>query len=202
MKITLIGDPHGKTINYNCIVSDCEQRGEKTLTVGDNGFEKQWVDGEKFLNTIPNGTINHKWLGGNHDVYPNNHFAQSLGDFGVWNGIFFVRGANSIDKAQRIEGRDWFREEEMDYSQMLECFDLYESVKPEIVVSHDCPQSVMEFMFGYTEKSRTRTLLEEMFRIHQPKTHLFGHHHCSREAFCGNTEFICLKELETLTLEI
>jgi Icc-related predicted phosphoesterase len=113
-----------------------------------------------------------------------------------------VRGAESIDKHIRIEGLDWFANEELSYSEQLEAFDEYIKVKPEIVVSHDCPQSVMEKLFGYPEKSQTRTMLEMMFQEHQPQLWVFGHHHRSKDVQINGTRFVCLNELETMTLEL
>ena len=68
--------------------------------------------------------------------------------------------------------------------------------------SHDCPQAVMEQLFGYKEKSRTRQALQQMFELHQPEYWFFGHHHFSVNTVINNTNFMCLKELEVFELEI
>lgn len=84
----------------------------------------------------------------------------------------------------------------------MEAFDKYCEVRPKIVVSHDCPQSVMMQLFRYPEKSQTRTMLEMMFQEHQPELWIFGHHHKSKdEIINGGTRFICLSELETFEIK-
>lgn len=151
----------------------------------------------------------HKFFKGNHDDYPfyirdshNNHIPHpsDLGDFGclqVYPNIFFVRGANSIDKNLRTAGIDWFTEEELTYEQCVQCVNQYTINRPDIVLSHDGPQIIVERWFGIQEKSRTRQLLQSMLNIHTPKVWVFGHHHQRREQLIGQTVFVCLGELET-----
>lgn len=202
MNIKIIGDPHGKLPQYKEIVLKAEYYGDKTISLGDNGFESEWIEGEKFLGGLDGGFENHKWLGGNHDFYPNDQFKQSLGDFGFWNNLFFVRGAKSIDRAHRIEGVDWFREEELSYSQMSKCYDLFDQHRPDFVISHTCPQSISESVFGFSDKNSTSIFLEDLFQLHQPKVWIFGHMHTNITHYAGDTIFICLAELQTTTLVI
>ena len=77
-------------------------------------------------------------------------------------------------------------------------------MKPEIVISHDCPASVVpEFMTNdwKLEKSFTGLVLNTMFEIHQPKTWIFGHHHNSKTVTKNGTEFICLDELSYMDID-
>jgi predicted phosphodiesterase len=194
-KITFIGDVHGKVHEYKKIVDKCEF----SICVGDVGFEPEfnWLKKQTFDGT-------HYIVPGNHDYIPDRYSFPYIGDYDEieYYSIFMVRGAESIDKHIRIEGLDWFANEELSYSEQLEAFDEYIKVKPEIVVSHDCPQSVMEKLFGYPEKSQTRTMLEMMFQEHQPQLWVFGHHHRSKDVQINGTRFVCLNELETMTLEL
>ena len=161
------------------------------------------MDGEKFLSGLDGGLENHKWLAGNHDFYPNYpRFSQSLGDFGVWNDVFFIRGAKSIDRHHRIEGRDWFREEEMSYIEMTKCIELYEQTKPDFVISHTCPAFIKNDIFGYSDNDNTSILLKQLFEFHQPKIWVFGHMHNSIIYSHLNTTFVCLAELQTMNLVI
>lgn len=193
MGITIIGDVHGKLERYNRIVDNCAV----SICVGDFGFKKEWdwLE-ERYTYT------GHRIIMGNHDYHPyrNSHY-NSLGN---WNlsafGIFTVAGAFSIDKVYRIEGIDWFADEELTYSEGLECFDEYVKWKPSIVITHDCPQSIRELLFGIDQKSNTSNLLQAMFNEHQPDLWVFGHHHKSVNCKKGNTKFICLSELETLQI--
>lgn len=195
-QITIIGDVHGKINEYHKIISNCEQ----SICVGDFGFRKEWewLDNNKI-------SINHKINMGNHDYIPvvNRH----LNSFGnhfyspIFN-LFTVRGADSIDKHLRIESKDWFANEELNYQEQLDAFDKYIECKPRIVISHDCPQSVMTSLFGYPEKSQTRIMLEHMYNEHKPELWIFGHHHKSVNTNILGTNFICLNELETYVIPI
>lgn len=198
MKLTVIGDVHGKVHEYKKIIDKCKF----SICVGDFGFEPEWgwhsksIEGDHFINP------------GNHDYAPDfDRYNKSLKNWSYFEeySIFTVRGAESIDKHLRIEGLDWFPNEELNYQEQLEAFDKYCRVKPKIVISHDCPQSVLEKMFkmGWTYgKSQTRTMLEMMVQEHQPALWLFGHHHESKDEVINGTRFICLAELETFTIEI
>lgn len=195
-QLTFIGDPHGKVNEYKSIT----EKYKKTICVGDFGFKTQWEWHKKNIDPT------HHWLvPGNHDYPPMFHEDFCLGDFAYmsWLGeLFSVRGADSIDKHLRTEGIDWFANEELTYAEGMKCLDYYEKCQPKIVVSHDCPQSVMTSLFGYPEKSRTRQLLEAMFEAHKPNLWVFGHHHKSKDVDILGTRFVCLAELETLTIEI
>lgn len=197
--ITIIGDVHGKLERYKELIA----QHEFTICVGDFGFKKEWSEIWPFVfDKLPQ---QHKCNPGNHDFGPylSDH-PFSCGNYGWWPAyrLFTVRGADSIDKHLRTEGVDWFANEELNYQEQLEAFDFYCKVKPRIVASHDCPQMVMEQLFGYPEKSQTRAMLQAMFEEHKPEMWIFGHHHKSKDEIIDGTRFICLKELETLTIEI
>lgn len=201
MKLTIIGDVHGKVHEYKKIIDNCEF----SICVGDFGFESEWawLIKQKNNSEIP---WNH-WINmGNHDYIPYYHvYGPSMKNHMFWpnESIFTVRGAESIDKHLRNEGLDWFPNEELNYKEQLEAFDLYCKVKPKIVISHDCPQSVMEriFKMGWSYgKTQTRTMLEMMFQEHQPNWWFFGHHHESKDEVINGTRFICLNELETFEI--
>ncbi len=159
----------------------------------------------------------HKFFGGNHDDYskikdcPNN-----LGDFGLGyqdgKQFFFIRGADSIDKAYRIEGVSWWRNEELNYREAEECLDLYEELaKPvfhnysapnpetDIILSHDCPHFLANGLWGYSA-SFTRKLLDGIWEIRKPKLWVFGHHHKSIDMVVDGCRFVCLNELETFII--
>jgi len=203
MKLTVIGDPHGLIYNWKKIVEESEM----SISVGDLGFKNEWESAWDFLQER-DFVGNHFNNPGNHEYGPfvENH-PLSTGNFRYFTelNLFTVRGAASIDKHLRTEGIDWFPNEELTYQEQLEAFDWYCKVKPEIVISHDCPQSVLEKMFkmGWTYgKSQTRTMLEMMLQEHQPAFWLFGHYHESRDVMINGTRFICLAELETFEIEI
>jgi len=154
MNVTVIGDVHGHIKEYKEITDQCNI----SICVGDFGFEKEWDWHEQHVQGY-----NHFINMGNHDYLPyvDDHYV-SLGNWNYFDkfDIFTVRGADSIDKVHRREGVDWFANEELNYAEGLEAFDAYIKYKPKIVISHDCPQSVMVTLFGYPEKSQTRQLIE------------------------------------------
>ena len=77
-------------------------------------------------------------------------------------------------------------------------FDLYCKIKPEIVISHDCPDFIRSSLFDipYQEGSITSQLLEQMFDFNKPKAWYFGHHHYSITDNIKKCKFQCLNELK------
>jgi hypothetical protein len=188
----LIGDVHGKHLRYKDILDRTEH---KTIQIGDFGFRNQH---EWHIENIDNSK--HKILFGNHDDYTFLNMDHSLGDYTILDNIMCVRGAYSIDRWCRTEGRDWFSNEELSYIEMNDIINIYETTKPQIMISHDCPEIVCKQLFGYPDNNKTRNGLQTMFEIYQPKLWIFGHHHKSIDTIIGDTRFICLNELETFHL--
>lgn len=198
MLLTVIGDVHGNVKQYKKITDKCDH----SICVGDFGFKRHW---DWHTDNIKG---NHEIVMGNHDYYPylDTHPA-SLRNWNYFPGlnIFTVRGAKSIDQHLRIEGTNWFANEELTYAEGLEVFDEYAKVKPKIVISHDCPQSILEHIFkmGWSYgKTTTRNILQGMFIEHKPELWIFGHYHEHRDVEIMGTRFICLEELETFQITL
>ena len=203
MKVRIIGDVHAKYGEYLHLTDEAEY----SIQLGDMGFSYNHM---KELNPL-----NHTFFGGNHDNYDKiNAVSHCHGNFGgrhLGNGAvglvfnyFIVRGAYSVDKKYRTIGIDWWAEEELNREQANSCISNFEQMKPEVVISHDCPASVVpEFMTNdwKLEKSFTGLVLETMFKIHQPKTWIFGHHHNDKTVTKNGTEFICLDELSYMDID-
>jgi predicted phosphodiesterase len=191
----LIGDCHGKYEQYLSLA----QEAEYSLQLGDLGFDysclKQ-VDPAK-----------HRCLAGNHDNYDNMQTKHWLGDYGIYEvpnigNIFFIRGGRSIDRGYRKPGIDWWEDEELSYQKMQEALTLYTEVKPDFVVSHECPGSIIDLAFGaktwdgeFLKPSMTAKLLDAMWQGHSPKIWFFGHHHKEWSDNMRGTQFHCLPEL-------
>lgn len=194
----VIGDVHGKINEYWKIIHKL-RKVDISIQLGDFGFKKEH---EWHLKNIDN--LNHKILFGNHDYYPYLNEKHSLGDYYHFTlkgkTIMCIRGANSIDKNNRLESVDWFKEEELNYMQMRNCFDVYYNLKPDIVISHDGPQFIIQSLFGINNKSNTRTLLQQLFDNHKPKQWIFGHHHKPKVLEFEGCKFQCLKELEVIEI--
>jgi len=191
----IVGDIHGRFKELNAIAR--KHKKETIVQIGDFGF------GFGGLFELDASLIesNIRFFRGNHDnpALCNAH-PGCLGDFGVFENLFFVAGADSIDKDMRVEGRSWWRDEELTIQQFNEAIDLYSQAKPETVLTHDCPQSITRDYFGIPEASRTRQGLQAMLDIHRPKLWIFGHHHRHFVKKDDECVFRCLPELQTYDL--
>lgn len=206
--LRFIGDVHGQIEDYLILASQAEY----SIQVGDLGFHYDALP--RFLDSSK-----HKVIGGNHDNYEEfeGRFVKQpphfLGDFGVYTvpdfgDIFFVRGGASIDKGMRTEGLDWWPGEQMSYSQGLKALEMYNEVKPRIVVSHECPSSIIDLVSGIRtwdgvpiRPSMTANLLESMFESHQPELWIFGHHHKDFFMTLRGTAFRCVNILKCVDLD-
>lgn len=202
--VVVIGDVHGKIKEYEKIAEEANY----SIQVGDLSIKRANLSLNSYF---------HKVVGGNHDRYaknPDGSFDQPphyLGDFGTIenSNIYFVRGGLSVDKNKRIEGVDWWPEEQLSYQRMKEALQNYWDKKPDFVVSHECPASVSYHVAELTNEeisryynvsvpSATAKLLDAMLCIHEPKYWVFGHYHKTNifKVERRKTVFICLGELE------
>jgi len=199
--ITLIGDVHGKYKHYHEILRE-KDRHPYTIQLGDFGFNY-----ETLKNVDP---TKHKIIGGNHDNYSSiNDSPNYLGNCGYscLNGVkfFYYRGAYSIDRANRTIGIDWWEDEQVTIDQFMKARKLYREVKPDIVLTHDCPDEVSLRILDRNQRkyeNLTGWALQELFNIHQPKIWRFGHYHKSWNLNISGTDFKCLNELETELLTV
>jgi hypothetical protein len=202
MKVRIIGDVHGKLHAYFNRIKDVNL----SIQLGDFGF-KEWDK----LRVHKIDSEHHKIIPGNHDDYTRINkdytFGKDYGDVS-WNDFkfFFVRGAFSIDKEWRTPYISWWPEEELSYEELQNVIDLFDKVKPEIMLSHDVPAGPRSVLFESPFKiidSRTQVALHEMYRIHQPKLWIFAHWHytLSKQVY-DNTTFICLDELDFVDYDI
>lgn len=191
-----IGDVHGMIPSYEkiCKYIDKVDPDAITVQVGDMGIG---------FDSRPTPVVgsNHFFINGNHDNPAECvNIPNYLKDFGIkevkGHRFFYICGAQSTDKEYRTENVDWWEAEQLPYDRLCEAVALYEKEKPDIVISHDCPMTPRQSMFGYRDGGRTAQALETMFNIHQPKVWAFGHHHRQKqETVCG-TRFMCFGELQ------
>lgn len=207
-RLRFLGDVHQKYEWYLPLLRDVEH----SIQIGDLGMDYKYLQGKLDVSR-------HKFFGGNHECYDKNseqyclNHPNCLGDFGIHQiedrpTIFFIRGAWSIDHKWRQGGipTSWWPEEELSYGQLEEAIQLYKEVRPQIVVSHEAPISVVPFVtnpkfceqFGYpagTIRTRTNTALQAMLDFHKPTVWIFGHYHCSWRKQIDDTLFVCLDML-------
>lgn len=188
-----IGDVHGKFSAYLTLTEGCEE----SIQVGDFGVG--------FGIEAPIAGIKHRFIRGNHDNPEEclDHVCY-MNDYGIENGVFYVGGGFSIDRAWRTEGRDWWPNEQLNSYQMREAGDLYVKVKPSIVVSHMCPVSVEEevFDFRHSYPNPTHHFLQSLLLFHTPKLWIFGHYHIPADRVLDGCRYICLPELAYIDINL
>lgn len=215
MEYTFIGDVHGKFSHYRKIIKEKQN----TIQIGDMGvgFKTMSPDGELTPSANPPYDTmvenNARFIRGNHDnpgVCANH--TQWIKDGSVITTakgvkVMLVGGAWSIDWQWRVPGVSWWDNEECSVAQFNEIIDTYETYKPDIMVTHDGPQSVVAEMFlNGTHKplypSRTGQALDVMFGMHKPKMWIYGHWHIDKQLDVQDTKFVCLAELSHMTIDI
>lgn len=195
-RLTLIGDVHGKYDRYHKIIRKTEYH-PYTLQLGDFGFKYDTLKNVDYTK--------HLIIGGNHDNYDTCYnYPHFLYDFGYTklNGVdfFYYRGAYSIDRQYRTIGIDWWAQEQVSIDQFMKARELYREIKPDIVITHDCPVFMVPQYIEPNAKvyeNITNWALGELYNIHQPKLWCHGHYHLSKTTVYGDTKFVCLNELET-----
>ena len=198
-----IGDVHGKYGPYKQIIKDCQA----SIQVGDMGVGFFRSDGRPHTNPpfdhmTKNGR-NHRFIRGNHDN-PDvcSRHKQWIPDGSLEGDHMFIGGAFSIDKAYRTAGLDWWPDEELSWQRLCDMALAAKIHGPRVIVSHDCPKSIIQHMHSHHlfDNSRTQEGLQLLYEEWQPEYWIYGHHHKSFKYKEGKTTFICLAELEVLEL--
>ena len=211
MNIRFIGDVHGKFTRYRKLIRGVDN----SIQVGDFGVGFRNTTTDKECGNPPFDAMakgQHLFIRGNHD----NPSACKRHPFWIRDGgsafgrddIFCVGGASSIDKHRRVENYDWWHDEELSYGQLCNVMDIYEIVKPRIVVSHECPESVIcritheRGIVKYDYPCTTRKCFDNMLEIHKPDLWVHGHWHLSSHIVHKGVEIISLGELEYVDLDV
>lgn len=211
--IRFIGDVHGHFKQYKEIIRE----GPPSIQVGDMGVGFRIVGGYRdgtFHTNPPHYLMHaggHRFIRGNHDN-PEEcaKHSQYIPDGLIEDGMMFVGGAVSIDRDFRQEGYNWWPNEELSEEELAETVLKYTQEKPDIVVTHECPSFVAEYMEQIAGRgklhpawpSRTRKAFEQMWWGHKPKLWVFGHWHRSLDQVICGTRFVCLNELEYKDIDV
>jgi len=208
------GDTHGRIDDVKEIEKAAVEAGAKIVVqVGDFGihFGKD-CELLEWFNTRSDGL---PWItcGGNHDNWPLWRGLPEVEMFGgtvveLATGCFFAErgaaltiegekhlffgGAESIDKIYRTEGIDWWREETPNIIETNQFFDVMESFKPDVVVTHEAPLRV-NVNRADRYKNTTPRNLENVLKHceHTPARWYFGHHHMLEQWDIEGTTFYC-----------
>ena len=206
MTTRIIGDIHGKVAPYIKLISD--RNIDFSVAVGDIGFKETYCQLEHDHKKFFEAPYNHVFVPGNHDDYDNLP-DWALVDYGIHKQgnlkFFFIRGAESIDKYNRIEGKSWWGNEQLNFIETTDCINAYEEAKPDVVISHDCPLIAYNVVLTNANKARgsnTSRFLSECFKLHPPRHWFFGHHHNTMNFQITRTTFHCLGELAFFDVEV
>lgn len=208
----LIGDIHGNIDRFNTIADLYSN--QDIIQLGDFGvgfLPKQIL--------ISKMRKNVKFIRGNHDN-PSEcpSIPGYLGNYGSFeykgNKIFFISGADSIDKKWRTENIDWWKDEQLSTEEFDNATNYYQNYKPDIVLSHDFPFAIHKVLvagsicrspenegFGPPKGNKTAFELNNMLKIHYPKYWIGGHWHFSMRYRYKDTQFIVLDCMEVLDLD-
>lgn len=219
MKTRLIGDIHGNWYEYDILTKNIEHN---SIQVGDFGFGFKGPYWEDRANEY-HKSGQHRFIRGNHDSpaickeqngWIKDGAVESYGD----KTVMFIGGAWSIDQQWRIEGESWWPDEQVSDYVFSTIHDIYSTIRPDVMVTHDCPTLAAYKMFIKDGKAlagkalyltRTGEALQDMFETHQPSHWFFGHWHMTKEYDMLGTHFHCLGiddyvdfNFETLTYEV
>lgn len=199
-----IGDVHGYKFELSLVLGSMPEEVTSVIQVGDMGVGfgqgDYWLESLDYMLQEKNG----RFIRGNHDNLAVCKTMQSwIKDGTVENDVMYIGGAWSIDRAWRIEGYDWWADEELSYEEFSKLIDVYNIARPRVMVTHDCPSTVSKELFIKTGKAfsdkhyvtRTGSALAAMLEIHQPELWIFGHWHCNVDQNIDKTRFICLNEM-------
>jgi predicted phosphohydrolase len=182
-----LGDSHA---NINWCVRVANDNPDKTiLQLGDLGAG--FVPTQFLIDTLPS---NFHFFAGNHDSRTEAvKIPNYIGDYGEWNGIFYVSGAYSYDRNQRMCGINLWEDEELTHQQANDCLTQWEKSKVDILISHDAPVGVIEAYYLIYDHSHTRKLLQEMINVRKPKAVIYGHHHKKKRLYHDDVKYVALK---------
>jgi hypothetical protein len=216
MLTRLIGDIHGMFNAYQTFSIDNFEG--PTIQLGDFGIGMGQSDyWHENVNEFHSTKV-HRFIRGNHD---NPHVCKQdmtgyIPDGTVEGDVMYIGGAWSIDNPAappgwycRTPGVDWWFEEECSDQEYEAMLDVYKSVKPRVMITHDCPGVVSYEMFwnsgilkGPVYPNRTAEWFNRFYDAHQPEFHFFGHWHHSMMYKRGATTFVCLGELDWIDVDL
>jgi len=207
----IVGDIHGRFHDYSTsVLHGCDN----SIQVGDFGIGFAGDYWHNKVSEFQTENPGHRFIRGNHDNPEKcKTMLGFIQDGKIENDVMFIGGAWSIDYAWRTEGIDWWADEELSIGELSRLIDVYETVKPRVMITHDAPTYITFQMFvqsglaiggNNAKKINTKTgqALQAMFDIHQPEEWFFGHWHVTMQSKFGRTMFHCLGELDYVDVDL
>ena len=215
-KVLIVGDLHGDWGKLNAIIT--KKKPDLVLQCGDFGWwpkmevrseviyhQKEWK-----LKGLKTGSSVVRWCDGNHEDHEDLDAFDRGRRESVWcydnvvyqprgsvhrlkdgRRVLFFGGAESVDRAMRTPGFDWFHREipnDEEYERAMT------QPKVDIVISHTCPSTTFPSRYATAQKTGDITcqMLSSLVAKHKP-THLYhGHWHSADSQVSGDTKIISL----------
>jgi len=204
MNVIVGGDIHGKFGYLNKLINKYKHKLDLAIFCGDFGY---WPNIYKDHKNIKTHGIPVLWCDGNHE----DHWAlRDLKDNEIAENVFYMRrgstyeledgrtimfmgGAFSIDWDMRILGRDWFPEEVITQTDLMDLPD----TKVDIFITHTCPLELVPVMVDYyvgKDREPSNEALSELWKIYKPSLWFFGHWHYYKEGNMEDTKWYALAD--------
>lgn len=204
-EILVLGDIHGnfKSVRYvNKVLKP-----KLIIQVGDFGY---WPDFKSYKDEIDilETSVPILFIDGNHEDHNSLCIINDTKNYYIKNNVrymprftltkineknaLFIGGALSIDRHQRHFMHDWFPQETISYSDMLDFNPDIDKI--DIVFSHTCPWEC-EVLNIIPETDPSRTALSYILEKYSPDIWYFGHFHKVTNFTYKNTKFIGLNKV-------
>jgi hypothetical protein len=231
-KVLVLGDLHGSWTAAEMLLEHLSGQGitwDEIWQVGDFGFWPGMTEAWSYPFDCPT-----KWIDGNHEHF--HRLALRDQYFGVpenqvymfpwvdewqalleqWehiprgtvdNGVLFIGGAFSIDRANRKKDVSWFQEEMISKADEIRVWKAIEEAGADsihTVITHDCPQrfrvlDAVKQRYGLLAPERqcpNRLFLDAVFDEVKPDYGLFGHYHIPWSAQVDGCQARCISLIE------
>lgn len=220
-KIIAVGDLHTEWSHLNALIA--KKRPKIVWQCGDFGYWPRFHNTNALGPTskrkfnqygIKPGNCKVYWCDGNHEdhwaikndlldkgvneIQPNVFYMKRGSTLELPDGriVLFMGGAESIDKAERTLGHDWFPEEVITQADIENLPN-----KIDIVISHTCTidmyRTIMRDRQGDTYRQYKGVdpslhALQYIFERYEPSLWYFGHFHMFKQGKIGNTHWTAL----------
>ena len=201
-KVIVVGDTHGRWEHFQNLI-DAESP-DMVIQCGDFGY---WPRVDCYNLPEEGFGVPVHFCDGNHE----DHWSlQALEDNEIVPGVFyqprgsilnveglnimFFGGGESIDKANRKFGIDWFPDE---VPKMSDFFNLPET-RVDVMITHTAPKA-FEIPYDAPEKGGdpTRAMLDAIWEKYRPLRWFFGHYHDTTEDDYRGTHWKLLDCIES-----